>query len=103
MRFSSYFAASSLLAVAVACGSDASGPAIGPASVVTVATAPTATGAVTTSVGNFSVKVADANGNGVAGSVVSFSSTGVGGATFAPISATTDGSGIATTAVTLGS
>jgi hypothetical protein len=103
MRFPSLLAASSLLAVAVACGSDASGPAIGPASVVTVATAPTATGVVKTSVGNFAVKVADANGNGVAGSVVSFSSTGVGGASLAPVTVTTDGSGIATTAVTLGS
>jgi len=103
MRFPSLLAASSLLVVAVACGSDASGPSIGPATVVTVATAPTATGVVKTSVGNFSVKVADANGNGVAGSIVSFSAAGAADASFAPITVTTDGSGIATTAVTLGS
>ena len=103
MRSPSLLAASSLLAVVAACGSDASGPKIGPASVVTVATAPAATGAVKTSVGNFAVKVADANGNGVAGSVVSFAANGVADASFAPITVTTDGSGLATTAVTLGS
>ncbi|MFL5620147.1 MAG: hypothetical protein ACJ79A_17345 [Gemmatimonadaceae bacterium] len=103
MRSSSILAASSLLAVAVACGSDASGPTIGPATTVTVATSPTATGVVKTAIGNFAVKVADANGNGVAGTVVSFSATGGGGASFAPATATADGSGIATTVVTLGS
>lgn len=102
MRFSSFVAASSLLVVASACGSDASGPAIGPASSVTVTSLPTSSGVVNTAIGNFAVKVADANGNGVAGTVVSFSATGAGGASFAPVSVTADASGIATTAVTLG-
>jgi hypothetical protein len=103
MRSLSLVAASSLLVVAAACGSDASGPTIGPASTVTVTASPTATGVVKTAIGNFSVKVADANGNGVAGSVVTFSASGGGGASFAPSSATADASGIATTVVTLGS
>ena len=102
MRHPSFLAATSLLVLAVACGSDASGPVVGPASVVSVTASPTATAAVNTAIGNFSVKVADANGNGVAGTVVGFSSTGV-GASFSPVTATADASGIATTTVTLGS
>ena len=102
MRHPSYFAAASLLAFAAACGSDASGPVIGPASVVSVTASPTATAAVNTAIGNFSVKVADANGNGVAGTVVSFSANGA-GASFSQSTATADASGIATTTVTLGS
>jgi hypothetical protein len=102
MRFSSsLFAVSALLVLAAACG-DSSGPKIGPASQVTVATAPTATGTVRTSIGTFAVKVADANGNGVAGNVVNFFASGGGGIDFAPASATSDASGIATTTVTLG-
>jgi hypothetical protein len=102
MRHPAVFAAAPLLALAIACGSDASGPVIGPASIVSVTASPTATGAVNTAIGNFSVKVADANGNGVAGTVVSFSATGV-GASFSASTATADASGIATTTVTLGS
>jgi hypothetical protein len=102
MRSPSLLAAWSLLAVAAACGSDASGPAIGPASVVTVTASPAATGTVKTAIGAFSVKVADANGNGVAGSAVTFSAAGGGGASFTPTTATADASGIATTTVTLG-
>jgi hypothetical protein len=102
MRHPTYVAASALLAFAAACGSDASGPVVGPASAVSVTASPTATGAVNTAVGSFSVKVADANGNGVAGTVVSFSATGA-GASFSPATVAADASGIATTTVTLGS
>jgi hypothetical protein len=103
MRHPSWLPLASLIVLAVACGSDASGPAVGPASVVTITASPSATAVVGTAIGALSVKVADANGNGVAGTVVSFSSTGGGGASFAPTSVTADGSGIATTTVTLGS
>ena len=95
-------AASSLAVLAAACGSDSSGPKIGPPSQVSVLTSPTASGTVKTSVGAFGVKVADANGNAVSGIVVNFFATGGGGITFAPSSATSDASGIATTTVTLG-
>src|SRR5690348_7851892 len=100
MRHPSFIAAASLLVLAAACGSDASGPVIGPPSVVSVTTSPTASAAVNSAIGNFSVKVADANGNGVAGSVVSFSAAGA-GASFSSATATADASGIATTTVTL--
>ena len=99
---SSLLAASSLLVIVAACGSDASGPTIGPPAKVTVVAAPTSSAAVKTAIGTFSVKVTDANGNGVAGNVVSFSASGGGGADFAPASATADASGIASTTVTLG-
>jgi hypothetical protein len=95
-------ATSSLLVVAAACGSDSSGPKIGPASKVTVTSAPTSTAAVKTAIGTFAVKVEDANGNGVAGNVVNFFASGGGGVNFAPASAVADASGIATTTVTLG-
>ena len=95
-------AAASLLVAAAACGSDSSGPKIGPASKVTVTTSPTSTAAVKTGIGTFAVKVEDANGNGVAGNVVNFFASGGGGVNFAPSSAIADASGIATTTVTLG-
>ena len=91
-----------LVAGTVACGSDASGPRIGPPSRVTVAASPTATGTVRTSIGPFSVKVVDANGNAVPGVAVNFFASGGGGVNFAPMSAASDASGIATTSVTLG-
>ena len=84
MRSHLYLAASSLLVVVAACGSDSSGPKIGPASQVSVTASPTATGIVRTSIGAFTVKVADANGNGVAGNVVNFFASGGGGVDFAP-------------------
>ena len=90
------------LAGAVACGSDVSAPKIGPPSQVTVTTSPTASGTVRTSIGSFAVKVADANGNAVAGVIVNFFASGGGGIAFLPLSATSDASGIATTTVTLG-
>jgi Bacterial Ig-like domain (group 1) len=102
MRSQLFLAASPMLVVVAACGSDSSGPKIGPASQVTVATSPTTSGIVRTSLGSFAVKVADANGNGVAGNVVNFNASGGGGVNFAPSSAISDESGIATTTVTLG-
>ncbi|HEU4722795.1 MAG TPA: hypothetical protein VFS59_15660 [Gemmatimonadaceae bacterium] len=95
-------AASSLAVLGAACGSDSSGPKIGPPSQVTVSSPPSASGTVRTSVGSFGVKVADANGNAVSGIVVNFFATGGGGVTFAPSSAISDAAGVATTAVTLG-
>ena len=102
MRSQSLVAAAWLLAAAVACGSDASGPKIGPATQVTVVTSPTASGVVKSAVGTFAVKVADANGNGVAGAEVKFFASGGGGVVFAPAITSTDESGVASTTVTLG-
>jgi len=102
MRFHSLLAASALLVVAAACGSDASGPKIGPASQISVVASPTASGVVKSGVGTFSVKVADANGNGVSGNEVKFFASGGGGVAFAPSTAIADASGVATTTVTLG-
>jgi len=102
MRFHSLLAASALLVVAAACGSDASGPKIGPASQISVVASPTASGVVKSGVGTFSVKVADANGNGVSGNEVKFFASGGGGVSFAPSTAIADASGVATTTVTLG-
>ena len=102
MRSHVYLAAASTLVVVAACGSDSSGPKIGPASQVTVTASPTSIAAVKTSIGSFAVKVADANGNGVAGNVVNFFASGGGGVIFAPSSAISDASGVATTTVTLG-
>ena len=102
MRHSlSLLAAVGSLVLAAACG-DSSGPKIGPASKVTVATSPTTSAAVKSAIGVFAVKVADANGNGVAGNVVNFFASGGGGINFAPSSAISDESGVATTTVTLG-
>jgi hypothetical protein len=92
----------SLAALAAGCGADSSGPKIGPPATVVVTTAPAATGIVMGSVGTFAVKVTDASGQAVSGTVVSFSANGGGGIGFAPSSAVTDVSGIASTAVTLG-
>jgi hypothetical protein len=95
-------AAAALVALA-ACGSDSSGPKVGPAAQIDVVSSPAAKGAVTTSVGTFSVKVSDANGRPVSGANVSFTvQSGGGGIVLAPSSASTDASGIAATTVTLG-
>ena len=91
-----------LIVAGAACGSDASGPKIGPPSKVAVTTSPTATAVVKTPIGAFAVKVTDANGNGVPGVTVNFFASGGGGINFAPLSATSDASGVATTDVTLG-
>jgi hypothetical protein len=90
------------LAALAACGSDSSGPKVGPPAKIEVAASPNSSGAVQTSVGTFSVKVADANGRPVSGAVVSFAVSGGGGVVLAPESAPTDASGIAATTVTLG-
>jgi len=103
MRLRHLPAAAFALGTLAACGSDSSGPKIGPAALIELAGAPATKGAVTTSVGTFSVKVSDANGHAVSGANVSFSVTGGGGGVvLAPSSATTDASGIAGTKVTLG-
>ena len=103
MRFHFSLVTTGLLVVVAACGgSDSSGPKIGPASNVSVAASPTASGVVKTSLGAFTVKVADANGNGVAGNSVNFFASGGGGVTFSPSSVVSDASGMATTTVTLG-
>ena len=91
-----------LLSGAAACGSDASGPTIGPASRVTVSASPAASGTVRSGIGSFSVKVVDANGNAVPGVAVNFFASGGGGISFAPMTAASDAAGIATTTVTLG-
>ena len=91
------------LVALAACGSDSSGPKVGPAAQIDVVASPAAQGAVTTSVGTFSVKVSDANGRAVSGTNVAFSVTGGGGGVvLAPSSATTDATGVAATTVTLG-
>jgi hypothetical protein len=95
-------AGAALLVGVAACVSDASVPKIGPPSRVTVATSPSATGMVRTSIGSFTVKVADANGNAVPGVTVNFFASGGGGINFAPASAASDASGVAATTVTLG-
>ena len=59
-------AAFALIALA-ACGSDSSGPKVGPAARIESASKPAAEGPVTTAVGTFSVKVSDANGRPVPG------------------------------------
>lgn len=94
--------AASLLVVAVGCGSDSSGPKIGPPAKVEVATSPTATGAVKVTVGTFAVKVSDANGQAVSGAAVTFSANGGGGISLSPTTATTDATGTARTTVILG-
>ena len=92
--------AASLLG-ASACGSDGgSAPQAGPAASVSVTASPPASAAVGSSAGTFTVKVVDAKGLGVAGNLVTFSTTGA--ATVSPTSATTDASGLASTQVTLG-
>jgi hypothetical protein len=102
MRSHTLLAVSSLLAVAAACGSDSSGPKIGPAAKIAVTASPTSSAVVRSSIGTFSVQVQDANGNGVAGNAVNFFASGGGGVNFAPSSVISDASGIATTTVTLG-
>ena len=92
-----------LLLASASCGSDSSGgsgPKAGPAARVDITSAPTATAAVSSSAGTFAVKVVDATGLAVSGVLVSFTATG--GGTVAPVSATTDASGLASTQVTLG-
>jgi len=95
-------ASAASLLLAAACGSDSSGPKIGPPARVDVATAPTTSGAVKTTIGTFAVKVSDANGQAVSGATVSFSASGGGGISLSPTSATTDATGTARTTVILG-
>ena len=90
------------LVVLAACGSDSSGPKVGPPAQISIASSPNLAGAVTTLVGTFAVKVTDASGRAVSGAVVNFTVSGGGGVVLAPSAATTDGSGLAGTAVTLG-
>ncbi|MBW8770702.1 MAG: hypothetical protein JF589_13170, partial [Gemmatimonadetes bacterium] len=103
MRLRHFPAAAFALVALAACGSDSSGPKVGPAAQIELVSSPANKGAVTTAVGTFSVKVSDANGHAVSGANVTFSVTGGGGGvTLAPSSATTDASGVAGTVVTLG-
>jgi hypothetical protein len=103
MRIRHFSLAASALVALAACGSDSSGPKVGPAAQIDVVSSPAAKGAVTTSVGTFSVKVSDANGRPVSGANVSFTvQSGGGGIVLAPSSASTDASGLAATTVTLG-
>jgi hypothetical protein len=103
MRLRHFSLTASALVALAACGSDSSGPKVGPAAQIDLASSPATKGAVTTSVGTFSVKVSDASGHAVSGANVTFSVTGGGGGVvLAPSSASTDASGIAATTVTLG-
>jgi Bacterial Ig-like domain (group 1) len=102
MRLRHFSLAAFALAALEGCGSDSSAPKIGPPSAIDLASSPSAKGAVTTSVGTFSVKVTDANARPVSGAVVNFTVSGGGGVVLAPSSVTTDASGIAATTVTLG-
>ena len=90
----------SLLTVAGCGGSEPSGPKVGPAARVNIATEPTATAPVGASAGTFAVKVVDAAGLAVSGVAITFTTTG--SATVSPASATSDASGLASTQVTLG-
>jgi hypothetical protein len=90
------------LALAIACGGDASGPKVGPAAKITVSAAPSNTGTVKQSVGTFVVLVTDANDRPVRGAPVSFTASGGGGVVLAPSGALTDAGGLASTTVTLG-
>jgi hypothetical protein len=102
MRLRLFSPAAFALVALAACGSDSSGPKVGPAAQIALVSSPAGKGPVTTSVGSFSVKVTDASGHAVAGSIVSFSVSGGGGVVLAPSSVATDASGVAATAVTLG-
>jgi len=102
MRMRLVSLAASGLVVLAACGSDSSGPKIGPPAQIVLATAPAAAGAVQSAVGTFSVKVSDAEGHAVAGVAVNFAVSGGGGVVLAPSSSVTDASGVAGTAITLG-
>jgi len=90
----------SLLTVAGCGGSEPSGPKVGPAARVNIATEPTVTAPVGASAGTFAVKVVDAAGLAVSGVAVTFTTTG--SATVSPTATTTDASGLASTQVTLG-
>jgi hypothetical protein len=94
--------AASLLVAAAACGSDSSGPKIGPPAKVEVTSSPTTSGAVKVTGGTFAVKVSDASGQAVSGASVSFSANGGGGISLSPTTATTDATGTARTTVVLG-
>jgi len=102
MRLRLFSPAAFALVALAACGSDSSGPKVGPAAQIALVSSPAAKGPVTTTVGAFSVKVTDASGHAVAGSIVSFSVSGGGGVVLAPSSVATDASGVAATTVTLG-
>jgi hypothetical protein len=102
MRLRLFSPAAFALVALAACGSDSSGPKVGPAAQIALVSSPAVKGPVATSVGTFSVKVTDASGHAVAGAIVSFSVSGGGGVSLAPSSVATDASGVAATAVTLG-
>ena len=102
MRLRLFSAGAFALVALAACGSDSSAPKVGPAAKIELASAPATKGAVTTSVGIFSVKVSDAAAHAVSGAIVSFSVSGGGGVVLAPSSVATDASGMAATTVTLG-
>jgi hypothetical protein len=102
MRLRFLSAAAFALVALAACGSDSSGPKIGPPAHIALATAPDGSGMVKSAVGSFSVKVTDANGQAVSGAVVNFSVSGGGGVVLTPSATATDASGLASTAITLG-
>ncbi|MEO8335237.1 MAG: Ig-like domain-containing protein [bacterium] len=89
------------LLTALACSDSGTGTGTGggTATRVDVVSAPAAVGAAGSIASPFTVKVVDSKGAGVAGVVVTFSSTGA--VTVSPASVTTDASGSATTQVAL--
>ncbi len=93
-------AAVAALMLAAGCSDGSVAPAAGPAARVDVTVAPTVTVAAGSAAGTFTVKVADAAGRAVAGTLVTFVTTGA--ATVSPTAATTDASGLAATQVTVG-
>ena len=96
------FAAAAALALAIGCGGEASGPKVGPAAKIVVSTSPASTGTVKQDVGSFTVLVTDANDHPVQGAAVNFTAVGGGGVVLAPNGAITGASGLASTAITLG-
>ncbi|HTK49801.1 MAG TPA: Ig-like domain-containing protein [Gemmatimonadaceae bacterium] len=102
MRAPRFVASMAVLALAIACGGDTSGPKVGPAAKIVVSSAPAGTGAVKQDVGSFVVLVTDANEHPVQGAAVSFAAAGGGGVVLTPSGAITDASGLATTKITLG-
>ena len=86
-------------AFVTACGSS-SEPKVGPPAVVSVVTAPTSSVQPAAAAGTFAVKVSDAAGAAISGATVAFSVSNGGTAT--PTTSVTDASGVAQTAVTVG-
>ena len=81
-------------------GSEPTAPQIGPPSRVTITTSPASSAAVGQSAGTMSVTVADAAGTAVSGATVNFTVSG--SASAAPTTSVTNGSGVASTEITLG-